>query len=422
MSVSGASRTKNHLTEYFAGDSDPRFKFWGMHNAGTTAITWKVSYRPFYSSAEPSSGDIQYLVLKTQKAVMDSGTSRSRALKWADHIVNMVNIPEDPLDASSQRVRNKYWPAWIYLEWVENGTLSNFITRAKELYRTLPNRLLWRLFMCLIRMCIEMAWPPPGPENFGNPRSAIELSRNMRPTGIIHGDLHGGNVMFGAFVGSTRNSEHDIAPPLKLIDFGDARDLNEHSERRRYLERFYRSRGGDEEDRDGDVTMDDQDKPINGYDIFRAEDQIEPMGDTQGAAKNIFDIAKTMLQLTLLDMEVPLRRTSTMEYPAGPNWIINSAAVELLALDETTGAYKYHHDLDVDLRLLICQCLAEDPRDRPTLEQLEASVMDKIARRDFQFYKDKYLSVPGSGDNWVTESDDNMRQIMASTLLDARTS
>lgn len=37
---------------------------------------------------------------------------------------------------------------WLYMEWLENGTMLRFIKKVKESNTKLPNRLLWRFSMC----------------------------------------------------------------------------------------------------------------------------------------------------------------------------------------------------------------------------------------------------------------------------------
>ncbi|KAJ2989059.1 hypothetical protein NUW58_g3660 [Xylaria curta] len=50
----------------------------------------------------------------------------------------------------------------------------------------------------------------------------LEVSKNQwNPANIAHGDLHGGNILLGT-PGDFR--EHALIPPVKLIDFGSARE------------------------------------------------------------------------------------------------------------------------------------------------------------------------------------------------------
>lgn len=111
--------------------------------------------------------------------------------------------------------------------------------------------------------------------------------------------------MFGAFESPGEGAEHNLIPPLKLIDFGDARDLNEPRERQMYLNQYYkitseeiRRREGrasprvEDTDRDGDVQMPDQDEELGEDDLMFASPEREPMGDDRATSKNIYDIGK----------------------------------------------------------------------------------------------------------------------------------
>jgi hypothetical protein len=82
-------------------------------------------------------------------------------------------------------------------------------------------------------MCIGMSWPPLSED--GN--AILERLGLGPPSGLAHGDMHNANgnlqghlktyrptnallVMIGSEV--MGDPEHDISPPLKLIDFGCA--------------------------------------------------------------------------------------------------------------------------------------------------------------------------------------------------------
>lgn len=70
-------------------------------------------------------------------------------LKYAKHIVKYVVIPKDPFRRVRAPLRPHRLDDWIFLEWMQNGTLGTFLERVSEAnVTTLPNRLLWRLFFC----------------------------------------------------------------------------------------------------------------------------------------------------------------------------------------------------------------------------------------------------------------------------------
>lgn len=120
-----------------------------------------------------------------------------------------------------------------------------------------------------------------------------------------------------------------------------------------------------------------------------------------------------MLELALLDLRLPIR-TRHVGFQWSPGQAeISTTAVELVSPNVATGSLR-NPGLDPDLRALIGLCLATDPRHRPVLQELELYVQQQIAQRDFGYYNPQR-----TGD--LTESDDNIRQIMQQLLLDANT-
>lgn len=77
MPVKNAVNTKQQLELYFGGDLQERFAFAGMHSEGTTALTWKVTYRPVYKAPQRAYGPPRHLVLKTQKTMDEIGVNRA---------------------------------------------------------------------------------------------------------------------------------------------------------------------------------------------------------------------------------------------------------------------------------------------------------------------------------------------------------
>lgn len=116
-----------------------------------------------------------------------------------------------------------------------------------------------------------------------------------------------------------------------------------------------------------------------------------------------------MLELALLDLSLPTRTSEAFFEWAPGQPRIGTTAVELVT---PVAEMLRNPGLDPDLRTLIGLCMATDPQHRPALQNLEFYVRQQIARRDFNYYNPR-----GGGD--LTESDDNIRQIMQRLLLDA---
>lgn len=72
--------------------------------------------------------------------------------RGAAHVVNMIAFAgpdaDDPLKKDVKGAEKLSSGCWIYMEWLENGSLGLFLERVNKAKRSLPNRLMWRLFMC----------------------------------------------------------------------------------------------------------------------------------------------------------------------------------------------------------------------------------------------------------------------------------
>ncbi|KAI1344468.1 hypothetical protein F5Y15DRAFT_424613 [Xylariaceae sp. FL0016] len=107
----------------------------------------------------------------------------------------------------------------LIMEYLNNHTFSYIISRAVEMNAHLPNRILWSFFLCLVRACVALAYPPGVRE--GQP-AALETipDDGQEPAGLIHNDLNLGNIIVGDV--SPEIPEHSLVPVVKLIDFGAA--------------------------------------------------------------------------------------------------------------------------------------------------------------------------------------------------------
>ena len=75
-------------------------------------------------------------------------------LQHCPHIIHKVDIgTQDPLDRLETEAPTSRYPGarkWIYMEWEDNATLTQFIERWDDVYgdTPIPNRILWGFFMC----------------------------------------------------------------------------------------------------------------------------------------------------------------------------------------------------------------------------------------------------------------------------------
>ncbi|KAK9413180.1 hypothetical protein SUNI508_11956 [Seiridium unicorne] len=108
-----------------------------------------------------------------------------------------------------------------FVDRLPNGTLQRFINRALDKDKVLPNRMLWRLFMCMIRMVIALAWPDV---HQSNENRLEEVMVTTSEAVLRNTDINPGNLMFGNFLRALNeepfDEEHSLTPIMKMIDLG----------------------------------------------------------------------------------------------------------------------------------------------------------------------------------------------------------
>ncbi|KAI8949536.1 hypothetical protein F4801DRAFT_400546 [Xylaria longipes] len=109
-----------------------------------------------------------------------------------------------------------------YLPW---GTLHTFNRKlARDGVAWLPSRLLWRIWLCMVRQCIAMAFPPNiTEEQFAQGYLAREVIKDQPFFQLTQNSAHFANYVFGDAI--IRRDEHEPnLPVLKLIDFGRGKE------------------------------------------------------------------------------------------------------------------------------------------------------------------------------------------------------
>ncbi|KAK6076690.1 hypothetical protein SCUP234_07085 [Seiridium cupressi] len=94
----------------------------------------------------------------------------------------------------------------VGIEYLENGTLDMLIKRLQDRGMHLPNRVLWSFFLCMVRACVALAYPPKGAPGEDTQLENIPTD-GRQPIELTHGDLHSANIMIVA----------------KFIDLGEAK-------------------------------------------------------------------------------------------------------------------------------------------------------------------------------------------------------
>ncbi|KAI1631378.1 hypothetical protein F4809DRAFT_658030 [Biscogniauxia mediterranea] len=267
----GVIRAKRRLQAFFDRDDLKRFKMERQVGEGAFGTAWKVSYRPYTEEEvrsrardqlpnpipEPEVPEVQHIILKTSKvaalyykdsaiktwpeddeeegqedAPLDPFYANNsivnerrwlRKFRFSKHIVKLIEPALNPLNRKTLGLRRRLARNdYIFMEYLENGTIGDFITGINIMggVSFVPNRFLWRCFLCLIRGCIAMAWPPTEEDASGG-TSVIERAKAGDPSRIVHDDMHHFNLMFGPLVNDPNEPEHHPRiPSIKIIDFG----------------------------------------------------------------------------------------------------------------------------------------------------------------------------------------------------------
>ncbi|KAH6647395.1 hypothetical protein BKA67DRAFT_694461 [Truncatella angustata] len=348
------------LKAYFRNEGKDRFKFERPISEGAQGYTWRLRYRLTASSSWKK------IVLKHERAPVrydkdfvetDEDVARDAetmdrirrggreteletekrlltSLQWAKHICQIFAVPYDPL-ASLLPLRPHRMDDWLYLEWIENGTVRDFIGRVIDAgLATLPNRVLWRFFLCLLRMTIAMAWPPAQPAYM---RQRLEHVGDRPPGNMTHNDMHTLNIMVGAEDPSSGEYEHDIIPQLKLIDFGYATE-----------------------------------EP--------------PRSDHDPVKDNIFQVGGVMAELITLQsqevIDLPTEEAVSFTLQGGGE-TFRTMAMSILPDDQGQDPVPC---LDSSLRTAIASCLAVQHELRPTVNTLTHIAKEAIKLRDAEWY------------------------------------
>ncbi|KAI1122171.1 hypothetical protein F5Y10DRAFT_287486 [Nemania abortiva] len=405
-------RQKDLLAQYFDNDERKRFVMEGPLGGGIAGLAWRIKYTPApdtaSTSATPAAAPMtQRIVLKTDRSYLfrddtdDTGYTSDaenlfgdsprrnpeaegydeeddddedleastlpkekkylEILRWAKHLVHIITPPDDPLTKRDPTIPWHHMKDdhWIYMELLQNGTLDKFVTRAlRKRVRVLPNRLLWRFFLCFLRMVIAMGWPPK-PSAEGEP--VTEEIQGDPHGGLVHFDMHDMNVMFG----DLDNEEHTLAPILKLLDLGH---------------------------------------------MYRVSNEGRAM--MNAVMDNLFDIGVLMVELVTVDNNrqdeirpSSARAKSVVLNPDEEPTMTNAT----MLLPNEQGVFPFPA-LDIDLRRLICGCLATQPEDRPHPVDLVATAVQCIEERDEAYYTN--IGIAG-------ESDDRIKAIIQQIILDA---
>ncbi|KAI0600982.1 hypothetical protein F4775DRAFT_607097 [Biscogniauxia sp. FL1348] len=315
------AREVRKIRESFA--QAPRFfQFEQLIGSGRAGVVCKIIMK-----LGPDENSWQRFVIKRalgprHQAALQNEVNILNKLAGALHIVQPFLIDPgiiNPLDFMEGPT--------LYMEYLPSGTLDGFMNRIYNWEHAVPNRFLFRVFLCLLRTCVAMAWPIEAP--IGGPVRLEEIpkapSLKNRKAQFTHNDMHGKNIL----IGHMDEDEHPLLPSFLLIDFGSG------------------------------------------------VDKSSSLLPDEGVRNNIRDVGLGVYPLN--------RRTGTiaLEPPGGGGGgkkrMIRTEGLALASPSAFPG-------LDPDLAVLLMWCLATDPGDVPGLAPLVAAAESCVRRKKANLY------------------------------------
>ncbi|KAI1812877.1 kinase-like domain-containing protein [Poronia punctata] len=345
--------------------------------------------------------------------------------KWSRHRkrIRLARLRGDAKDAEMRRrgmepVRgydpdnpdDPWHRDYLLLEFCENGDLEGLIGRLGEAEEMAPNRVLWAFWLCMVRACVAMAYPPrkfhprrrEGPPVTHNMLPGVDINREGKIVGrelfedipvprrrwaakkLVHFDIDPNNIFISNVDFNAIDNEHLLIPKLKLGDFGLATEVKwrkrniYYAGMRRWAKYGYYApeQFGPEwehiKTRDGEIPEED------GPEISE-----QKIAGNYGPQMNIWGIGITMWQL-ITRLWVPLPPTlmpKSRKWPGLPD----TYAVEILTNPLYDG-------VDVKLRETVARCMAHDPAQRPTLpvllKEAKKGIDKRFANETDQFIRD----------------------------------
>ncbi|KAI1632358.1 kinase-like domain-containing protein [Biscogniauxia mediterranea] len=304
--------------------SKRRFTFEGKIGHGITGVVCQVKQRrSLLRGLSSRRFVVKRAIYRFQEQYLNNEILNLKDFYGAQHIVQPFTVHK----SYKNPLRGVSGPT-LWMELLENGSLHDLVRRANG--RQLPNRLLYRFFLCLIQFCIAMAWPPRGPREGPARRERIPADnfRRNNKYQIRHADMKLKNILIGSV--DLNDDLHNVVPILKLIDFHRAQLFNHQ-----------------------------------GY-------------DNLGVKWNIFDIGMVMRSLITGD--------TAMHPPAGEAIIPSPNGFRVLqsfGADITPQAYP---NLDPDLRATVIQCIPDHMDNIISLEDLYTRVSGLMRTRSSEFY------------------------------------
>jgi len=334
---------------------------------------------------------------------MDKGLQEEKA--WMEvfdcckHVVQLIMPPgreaQALIEANNQLWTSVFERVGILMEYCPRGSLFDalvLIAQKSESY-AFPNRVLWGLFECLFRMCVATAHPfkTHHPDRWQDLRDRGEegdeqINDRKLEERFIHFDIDPMNIFVGQF---PRHGRHKFTPHLKLGDFGLMADAKKFKKPDEY---WHRRGAGKRAYYTPEVFTEEWDY------VHDFPHTMKPPALVAGNLTyktNLYQLGQTMWNI------ITLRESP--ECPV-PHVMVGWKGVRSLSTDNPTGKGKISYggwllqdetsprraaagaeplqtrsrfeQVDYSLRKLVVGCMMLDPADRPSLEEIEACIIE----------------------------------------------
>ncbi|KAI0096865.1 kinase-like domain-containing protein [Nemania sp. FL0031] len=197
-------------------DDKPGFSFESFIGNGVSGMTFSIIEKRMF--LDPRRLIVKRVMDETRIEDLNTDIRLMKMLSGSAHIASVVATSHDPGEKEIRFVAGLPAPTLV-LEYVENGNLKRIRDKLiRNQVSAVQNRLLWKWFLCLARACVAMKFPPGRPVDSKPQLEELPYDQS-NPTNIIHFDLHEANIVIGTMEDFP---EHNLVPPLKLIDFGNS--------------------------------------------------------------------------------------------------------------------------------------------------------------------------------------------------------
>ncbi|KAI0016241.1 protein kinase-like protein [Xylariomycetidae sp. FL0641] len=270
---------------------------------------------------------------------------------------------------------------FLLLEFLENGDLHNFLLKVIAMQERIPNRVLWAFWLCMIRACVAMEYPPnkfhpqrrdPPPADQAAAASndnawkriGDDLYEDIPPARrrwaakrMVHFDIDPKNILIGEH--DPQDQEHRLVPRLKLADFGLATSGKRNKRNVYYTNRRWKAKYGYYAPEQFGPEWDH----VNALAWDGPELSEQMIAGNYGSHTNVWGIALTMWQLM-----------TGLKPPTPPQSFCHDGSNRSYAIWLNNAEYEH---IDQELKDIVTRCMYHDPRSRPSLQQLLATAKQR---------------------------------------------